>query len=249
MKVFLCFAVFFLSNFQFVFATTWFFNKTLQELKNLRSQYVNRKADLVFLIDTSGSLSRPAYETEKDFVRDLLNEISVGTEASRVEVIPFGNTASIYIDQVSNPGITKNKCTFNEKFNRMEQKINGWSTNMKAGFELAFSVCLGNYSGQKRTDSGGKPIKTTVLLLTDGEWNWNANPVSLAQDLHEGGVEVFAIGVGQYLNMPNLQQITAIPDRQAFKLADFKEFAKLAKYLRGGKLNVVLFLKISYYYY
>ena len=46
-------------------------------------------------------------------------------KATRVEVIPFGNTASIFIDYVSEPALFKTKCTFNKKFNPLPQNING----------------------------------------------------------------------------------------------------------------------------
>ena len=198
----------------------------------MRGNYVDKKADILFLIDTSGSLSSDDYDKEKGFVRDLLNEISVGHEATWVEVIPFGNSASLYIDQVSNPNITKNKCTFNEKFNLMEQKINGWSTNTKAAFDLAFDVCRGRLSGGRRVSSDGKPIKTTVLLLTDGDWNYDANPISTANKLHppNGEVEVFAIGLGKYLTFDNLKSVTNQPDKQAFLLENFNEVIVYASY-------------------
>ncbi|KAJ7352840.1 hypothetical protein OS493_033382, partial [Desmophyllum pertusum] len=76
---------------------------------------------------------------------NLLNEISVGNQATRVEVIPFGLTASKFIDQnFRSPLLPKNKCTFNEKFKPMPHSINGYMTNTKDAFEKAWEVCLNN---------------------------------------------------------------------------------------------------------
>ena len=207
----------------------------LLKLRNEHNSYNHSKSDILFLIDTSYSLSDSDFVEEKKFITNLLNVISVGMEATRVEVIPFGFSASIFIDQVSNPDLEKNKCTFNEKFNPMPRG-DGAATNMKAAFELAFSVCLGNSSSQKRTPL--KQVKTTVILLTDGRWNWpwqNPSPVSLAAQLQSAFVEVFAIGVGD-IDYNQLKQLVKDPDTQAFPLKDFDEFSQLATYLRGGKL-------------
>ena len=207
----------------------------LLKLRNEHNSYNNSKSDILFLIDTSFSLSVSDFEEEKKFITNLLSVISVGMEATRVEVIPFGFSASIFIDQVSKPDLEKNKCTFNKKFKPMSRG-NGAATNMKAAFELAFSVCLGNSSSQKRTPLNR--VKTTVILLTDGRWNWpwqNPSPVSLAEQLQSASVEVFAVGVG-YIDYNQLKQLVKDPDKQAFHLKDFDQFSELATYLRGGKL-------------
>ena len=236
-NVFLCIAFFLLLSFQFVSSQDWL-SVSKTELKKLRNEFLtfdNKKSDILFLVDTSGSLSGSEFSEEKTFVTNLLNLISVGTEATRVEVIPFGSTSSIFIDQVSAPSFTKTKCTFNEKFNPMSQKINGYMTNMKAAFQLAYEVCVGSKSGQKRGPLN--KVKTVVILLTDGRWNvpWSdPSPVATARQLHTANVEVFAIGVGS-IDFNRLKQVVKDPTKQAFHLKDFTQFAELATYLRGGK--------------
>ena len=210
--------------------------RALLDLRNNHSSYENSKSDILFLIDTSFSLSSSDFNEEKKFITNLLNVISVGIEATRVEVIPFGADASIFIDQVSNPSLEKNKCTFNEKFNPMSQGKNGYATNMKAAFQLAYSVCFGNISSQKRQT---QQVKTTIILLTDGVWNWpwrDPSPVSLAKEIYtNSSVEVFALGIGS-INYNQLKQLVKEPDMQAFHLVNFDQFSELATYLRGGKL-------------
>ena len=241
-NVFLCIASLLLLSFQFVSSQDWLeVSKT--ELKRLRNEFLsfdNRKSDLLFLLDTSGSLSRANFQEEKKFVGNLLNEISVGMEATRVEVIPFGSSASIFVDYVSVPASTKTKCAFNAKFNPMLQSINGWMTNMKGAFQLAYDVCIGKYSGQKRGPLN--KVKTVVILLTDGKWNvpWrDPSPVSIARQLHSANVEVFAIGVGN-IDFDKLKQVVKDPTKQAFHLKDFTQFAELATYLRGGKQSSMM---------
>jgi len=244
MKVFLPIATFLLMNFQFVTTQDWL-QVSKDRLKELRDQvkgshgFKQQQSDLVFLVDTSGSLWTSDFNEEKKFVMNLLNEISVASDATRVEVIPFGNTASKYITQISLPDPTKNKCTFNEKFKPMAQSINGWMTNMRDAFQLAVDVCLNN--ANKRTPLS--KVRTVAILLTDGYWNYPYNdpsPISRAQQLLNGPVEIFAIGVG-YVDFPRLQQLVEDPDKHAFYLRNFNEFAELATYIRGGMLVVLHF--------
>jgi len=249
MKVLLPIAVFLLMNFQFVTTQDWL-RVSKEQLKILRDQvsgsqgFEQTVADLVFLVDTSGSLWSSDFEQEKQFVINLLNEMSVGMQATRVEVIPFGSQATKFITQISDPAITKNKCTFNEKFKPMPHSINGWMTNMRDAFQLAWAVCLNN--GLKRRPL--TKIKTVVILLTDGFWNYpyhDSSPISRAQLLLAGHVEVFAIGVGN-VDFPRLRQLVHDPDKHAFHLRDFNEFAELATYIRGGELDLLHFSKQTY---
>ena len=244
MKFFLFVAVFFLAHFKIAFSQNqdWL-NVSQKELKILREShsiygsYENRKADILFLIDTSSSLSRSEFNEEKTFVTNLLNEISVGYEATRVEVIPFGSTASRFIQQISVPDLTKNKCTFNEQFNPMPQSINGYATNMREAFKLAHEVC---FSGSKRGNSLAT-FRTSVILITDGKWNRpqsDPSPVEYATGLSTAGVEIFAIAVGDNVDYDNLKQVVNDSTKRAFHLEDFDQFAELATYIRGG--NMVL---------
>ena len=122
-----------------------------QEFTTLREalRSTNKISDILFLLDTSGSVSNYAFEVQKKFVLNFLNTITVSFEEARVEVIPFGNTASLYIDGVSNPSSDKDKCDLIQKLKQMPHSY-AWATNTKSAFQLAFDVCLGKYSGQKR---------------------------------------------------------------------------------------------------
>ena len=207
-----------------------------QELTTLRDELtVNRFSDILFLLDTSGSLDSSGFDTEKKFVINFLNTIPVGMEAARVEVIPFGDIASLYIDGVSNPSLFMNKCDIFQKLKQMPLSINGFSTNTKSAFQLAFDVCLGKYSSQKRVPFS--KVRTVVILITDGYWNWpydDPSPIPIAQSLLAANVEVFAIGVGN-VNLPALQKVVKDPAKQAFHLQNFADLNKLSLYVRGGK--------------
>ena len=179
-------------------------------------------------------MSNYGFEAEKEFVINFLSTITVSFEEARVEVIPFGNTASLYIDGVSNPSSDKDKCDLIQKLKQMPHSYAG-PTNTKSAFQLAYDVCVGRYSGQKR----GPLIKvrTVVILIIDERRNWpfyDPSHIPIAQSLLAANVEVFAIGVG-YKNLLDLQKLVKDPAKQAFLLKNFAEFEELSLYVRGGK--------------
>ena len=197
-----------------------------------------RKSDILFLLDTSGSLSSSDFNVEKKFVTNFLNMITVSIEAARVEVIPFGDKASRYIDGVSSPSSVKHKCHLNDRLKNMSQSINGWLTNTKDAFKLAYDVCLGVLSAYKRPYSFD--MRTVVILITDGyatvPFN-DPNPVSDARRLYESRnykVEVFAIGVG-YVSVSYIRSLVKDPAKQAFHLQNFNQLRELSLFLKGGK--------------
>ena len=208
-----------------------------QEFTRLRDELTgtNKISDILFLLDTSGSLSSSDFDTEKKFVINFLNTITVRMQAARVEVIPFGERASLYIDGVSSPSLDKDKCDLFQKLKKMPIYINGFHTSTKSAFQLAYDVCVGKYSGQKRGPLN--QVRTVVILVTDGRWNWpshDPNPTPIAQSLLAANVEVFAIGVGN-VNLPALQKLVKDPAKQAFHLQTFAHFKELSLYVRGGK--------------
>ena len=205
-----------------------------RELKRLRDELAdaNKESDILFLLDTSGSLSSYEFQSEKRFVESFLNTVTVSLHTTRIEVIPFANTASRYIDGVSAPSLDKHKCSLVEKFKSMPQSINGVGGNTYGAFKLAFDICLGQLSALKRGPLS--LVKTVVILLTVGPWQ-GQSPVSIAKNLQQVNVEVFVIGVRNSFLENNLKKMVTNADKQAFYFRTFQEFAKLSVYLRGGE--------------
>ena len=217
----------------FTFAQTNL-ERAKRELKRLRDELAeaNKKSDILFLLDTSGSLSSYEFQTEKRFVESFLNTITVSLHATRIEVIPFADTASRYIDGVSAPSLDKHKCSLVEKFNSLPQNINGFGRNTYGAFKLAFDICLGQLSALKRGPLS--LVKTVVILLTVGPWQ-GQSPVSIAKNLQQANVEVFVIGVRNSFLENNLKKMVNNADKQAFYFRTFRELAELSLFLRGGE--------------
>ena len=218
----------------FTLAETWLhLERAKRELKGLRDELAgaNKKSDILFLLDTTGRLSSYDFQTVKEFVMNFLNTVTVRPEATHVEVIPFADTASRYIDGVSSPSKDKHKCHLVEKLKHMPQSINGYNMrNTYDAFKLAFDVCLGQLSGNKRGPLS--LVKTVVILLMVGHW-YGQSPVSIAKNLQQANIEVFVIGIEN--NFPDtLHHMVNNAQKQAFDLGSFQQLRELSVFLRGG---------------
>ena len=219
----------------FTLTETWLhLERAKRELKGLRDELAgaNKKSDILFLLDTTGRLSPYDFQTVKEFVMNFLNTVTVSAETTRVEVIPFADTASRYIDGVSSPSKDKHKCHLVEKLKHMPQSINGYyMRNTYDAFKLAFDVCLGQLSGNKRGPLS--LVKTVVILLMFGHW-YGQSPVSIAKNLQQANIEVFVIGIEN--NFPDiLHHMVNNAQKQAFDLGSFQQLRELSVFLRGGE--------------
>lgn len=208
------------------------------ELENFQRSHNDSLSDLIFLLDTSGSLwywdyasrtSKIGFDDEKVFVNSLLSHIRVSLPSTRVSVILFGTQATIDINYVSNLNAQNHKCNFKKSFQGL--KFRSGLTNMHDAFQYAYDIIFGRLSGDKRPT---QQVKTAVFLLTDGMWNRGGDPYPIAKTLKDGNIEIFSIGVTNGVNMNVLRQL-ATDSSHAFHYNSFTQFRELANYLRGGE--------------
>ncbi|EDO49614.1 predicted protein, partial [Nematostella vectensis] len=190
-------------------------------------------SDLIFLVDTSGSLQywsgggwKNGFDDEKVFVNSLLSHIRVSYKSTYVSVVLFGTSATIDINYIFNPHPNNHKCNFRRDFSNL--RFRSGMTNMHDAFQAAYDIIFGKYSGHKRPTH---QVKTAVFLLTDGQWNWNGDPWPIAKRLKDRGIEIFTIGVTNGVNVNTLRSL-ASPNNY-FHYNDFTQFRELATCIRG----------------
>lgn len=209
----------------------------IQRLNQFQQKYNNSQADIIFLLDVSGSVSDSGFHTEKEFIKSLLSEISVQPIASRVAVVSFGRHVKEELDYIDYNYLDKDKCTFTKDFGRVRHR-KGSATNMQGALDRAKQILDGaNTNKVKRTH-----VNTVVFLLTDGHWNYGGSPYSTANVLRDRSkydVEIFSVGVG-YVSKYQLKMISG-SDANVIVARDFSEFASLATRIRGGMKSFATF--------
>ncbi|XP_036930513.1 collagen alpha-6(VI) chain isoform X4 [Acanthopagrus latus] len=171
-----------------------------------------QQADLVFLIDQSGSIAQQDYTTMKKFTTDLINGFKVSKDLVRVGVAQFSST---FQDEFH-----LNKFYTEEDINKhiLGMRQLGGGTNI--GLALRHIKAYFEASQGGRRSEG---ISQNLVLITDGE---SQDEVEEAGDsLRSLGIEVFAIGIGDVHDL-QLLQITGTPER-LFNVQNFESLEKI----------------------
>jgi Ca-activated chloride channel family protein len=139
-------------------------------------------ANLVFLVDVSGSMSEPhKLPLVKSGLRTLAEQLS---SRDRVAVVTYAGSSGIALQSTS--GDRKN-----EIISAVERLESGGSTNGGSGIRLAYQVAEQNFI------RGGT---NRVILATDGDFNvgvtGDAELVSLIEEKRRNGVSLSVLGFG-----------------------------------------------------
>jgi Ca-activated chloride channel family protein len=139
-------------------------------------------ANLVFLLDVSGSMNEPhKLPLVKSGLRTLAEQL---TARDRVAVVVYAGSSGLALP--STPGDRKN-----DIIGALERLEAGGSTNGGAGIQLAYSVAEQNFI------RGGV---NRVILATDGDFNvgvtGDESLVSLIEEKRQRGVSLSVLGFG-----------------------------------------------------
>ncbi|XP_071494894.1 sushi, von Willebrand factor type A, EGF and pentraxin domain-containing protein 1-like [Diadema antillarum] len=194
-------------------------DKTLSDKANAFKKQIEdtfgsgTESNLVFLLDSSVSVSLTHYRQAIEFVRLTSTLLSVSANATRISVISYSYCLSIhtYIDYISAPG-TKNKCTLDIDLDNVRYTPGATCTG--GALETAGTVLR---AGHGRPNAQG-----VIILLTDGVSNDGKRPGVIADQLKRGGVVIFSIGVGRSAGDFELElRSIATSDEHVFLLSDF----------------------------
>ena len=240
----LCYCLVFLHFINFGWAKyPW--EATGDELVKVQSHYANSKSGIFFLMDNSGSvLSGNGFFAEKRFIKALMDKIKVAKQATRVAVVRFGDDATIDINYISNIDGLNNKCEFKTALDKLQ--FTGWMTNMHSAFDKVINILYnGKTSKYVRpwknisSNSQVKLVYKVVFLITDGRWNNGGDPTRVINRIKNREIiELFTVGVAGADR--NFLQKAATSTNHYFYVDNFKDFSKMATYIRGGKLKTVV---------
>ncbi|XP_029928332.1 collagen alpha-6(VI) chain-like [Myripristis murdjan] len=169
-----------------------------------------QKADLVMLLDQSGSITSGNYTIMKTFATELVTSFEVSEEFVHVGVAQFSSypQKEFYLNEYYTE-VEVNKHILN-----MRQL--GGGTNI--GQALKF---IRDYFQASRGSRIAERISQNLILITDGDSQDDVEDA--ANDLRALGIEVFAIGIGDIHDL-ELRQITGNPE----KLFTVQNFGSLA---------------------
>lgn len=138
------------------------------------------KADIMFLVDSSGSIGSPNFEIMKTFMKDLLTKIEIGANQTQIGVVQFSN------------------------YNKEEFQLNKYFTTKEISDAIDTMSLIGSttLTGSALTfvsqyftyPKGARPqVRKFLILITDGEAQDDVKFPAIA--LRESGVIIITVGV------------------------------------------------------
>lgn len=196
------------------------------------------RADLIIMLDRSGSMTwyssdvdgvtMNGYEIAKKFIKDLLSEVKISFNATRIAVVTFGSEPQENINFLLNPVPVNNKCEFDKKFKKLPRA--GGGTNMSGAIKMGFNIL---------SKSGRSKINRVGILLSDGYPNNPSLVTSEAIKFKSMGAIMYTVAVdgADMISMRNwaTNRNNEPNPPTAIHATTFKDMARLANNIRGGK--------------
>lgn len=188
-------------------------------------------ADVVYIIDTSGSLNQTDLEYSLDFLYDVTNFLTIGSSDIKISIVTFSNVSIVQHD-----------------FNSLSDKdaVLAALVNLKsiktAGGTKTYEALNDSNSLFTSASSGRRTgVNQTVVVLTDGKSDNLLSTRAAADTLHIQGIEVFSVGVGSEVVDDKTELYVIASDPDSYYQHDIENFIHLCNVvptlaLKLGKL-------------
>ncbi|XP_067326669.1 collagen alpha-6(VI) chain-like [Anolis sagrei] len=202
-----------------------FFVDTFDGLKNLSvidnycpTAVCNIHAEIVFLVDGSGSIPIEAFRNITVFLTKLVDLIGF-KDNIKFGMAQFSNTYTeeLPLDHYQNKSELKEKILNVSMQSGMQTYIGKGLKEVKAFFK----------SPKRRV---ARNVHQKLLVISDGKSYDNF--IQSAEDLRREGVEIYAVGVGD-IKRAKLQQMTVSPER-IYTAANYNELPNITKRITEG---------------
>lgn len=185
----------------------------------------SKVADVIFVIDSSASVRQtcPFNSGEDQPVRDnwslileyvaqVSRAMPIGLNRSSVGVVTFSNV----VDTDSVIALDDYQDAASLSDNILQLKYSGRNTNMSGALRYAYDMFDSTVSSSRQR---------IIVLLTDGISNVDSDPIKEARLIKLNGVKIFVVGVSEYIDHEELQEIASHPADYSFLEA--KDFQHL----------------------
>ena len=175
----------------------------------LLTECQTRGIDLIFVLDSSGSVGSSNFQNVRNFVSNLVSQLEIGSDNTQVGLINYGSSYRIEFHlNTHQDSSSLLRAIGNVPY------TNGASTNTGA----ALTTLLSEFS----TVNGARPLQEGIprvaIVVTDGHSNSRTATITAANNLHANNIIVYAVGVGSGIDTVELNAIASDPDSQYVRL-------------------------------
>ncbi|XP_037836012.1 collagen alpha-6(VI) chain isoform X2 [Kryptolebias marmoratus] len=177
-------------------------------------------ADIVFIVDESGSIGVPNFQLVRTFLHSIINGLDVGLSRVRVGIVQYNTepTTQVYLNTFINKTDLLNFVKI--------LPYQGGGTNTGAALNFTREYVFIKDKGSRKD----KGVQQVAVVITDGKSQDSVSKA--AADLRRTGVTVYSVGV-QNASESELQQIASHPpQKHMFQVGSFTELKALQQSLQ-----------------
>ena len=179
-------------------------------------------ADVVFLVDSSGSYGPSNFQKQLDFVREIVKGMNIMPTANRVSLITFANAAKVqfHLDDFD---------TKQETLDGLSVTYSGGSTNTAAGLQ----AMVNEFNTKGRTN-----IPKICIVLTDGVSDSTNETVKQASVARLAGVTILVIPVGTQASADEISSIVSNPsNKNIINVTSYDNYSTAIEPLQAALCN------------
>ncbi|CAI5661505.1 unnamed protein product [Oreochromis niloticus] len=184
------------------------------------------KADIVFIVDESGSIGEENFRLMRDFLRSVISVLETGPSKIRVGIVTYNDvpTPHAYLNMFGD------KDDILKFINILPYRQGGTKTG--AALHFALKNIFTEEKGSR------KDVPKVAVVITDGESQDNVTEQAIA--LRRAGVTVFAVGIKE-ANKAELLEMASYPKSKfVFTVDSFVKLKPLKETLQATLCNTII---------
>jgi collagen type VI alpha len=175
-------------------------NKTCETVTGSQASACSKLTDIIFLLDSSGSISSDNYHQELLFAANFTENFELGPTKAQFGAVIFSDTATTLFDLND----------FNDHWSILQTLLE--APHLKGGTNTAQALDKIFKDGLFNAPGGGRANATKMLIImTDGQSANISTSVTAANTLKNMGVHIITIGMGDVVNSEELNSMASGP--------------------------------------
>lgn len=148
------------------------------------------KADIVFILDSSGSVGRGNFEKTKEFFKTMVGGFQIGPNNVRMASVTFST-------------VVHDTFQFNE-YNSVE-RLRNRVLNISYDSGGTNTHLALQYARETSFSYARSGVSKIAVVITDGQSNSRSRTMDEAEKLRNSGVIIFSVGVGSGVDRTELE--------------------------------------------
>ncbi|KAK2171367.1 hypothetical protein NP493_1068g00015 [Ridgeia piscesae] len=166
--------------------------------EQLKKGCSNKPADIVFVLDESGSIWGPYFKKQLEFVKDVVGIFQIGPTKTRIGTVTFDSTSR----NIFNLNTYSTATQIKQALDGVEQHRGGTRTY----------DAIDKMHNEMLSSSLARPgVPRIAIVITDGESEDPVMTEKAAKVARDDGIIMFAVGVGNKANRKELVSIASSP--------------------------------------